>query len=342
MFKVRVVIVTFNNQNDIVECLESLSNQAGVIKDVVVIDNASSDKTLELLRNEFPEVKIIENSVNRGFTSAVNQGLTRPLPEYVALLNPDTCSKQDWLYHASKVLESNPTLGACQATVLLHDRRNTINSNGNVANFLMFGWPGGFEQVYDGKKTVRSVIYPSGCAVVFRRDCLEKVEGLDELMFMYHDDLDIGLRAFLLGCDSACSGEAIVFHKYAYRESPRKFYFLERNRIISLLKLYGVATLAMMFPILLVTEIAIWMKALREGWLSEKVLGYGSILKHTRVIWKARAAIQTRRERSDSQLIEHLRGSLVFRPVEHEMLAKTGNKLLDKYRQFLLGLRLSR
>jgi hypothetical protein len=341
MCKVRVVIVTFNNQDDIVECLESLSNQVGVAKNVVVVDNASSDKTLELLRSEFPEVKVIENRVNRGFTSAVNQALTQPLPEYVALLNPDTCSSHDWLIHALQVLESNPTLGACQATILLYDRRNKINSKGNVANFLMFGWPGGFEQEYDGKETVTSTVYPSGCAVVFRRECLEKVHGLDELMFMYHDDLDIGLRAFLLGYDSACSGKAIVFHKYVYRESPRKFYLLERNRIVSLLKLYKISTIAIMLPILLVTEIAVWMKALREGWLREKIRGYGSISMHIREILDARTAIQVRRERSDSQLIEHLRGGLDFQPVEQGMLAKTGNKLLEKYRQFLLGLRLS-
>jgi GT2 family glycosyltransferase len=176
--------------------------------------------------------------------------------------------------------------------------------------------------------------------VLFRREVLETTKGFDPLYFMYGEDLDLGIRTFLLGWDVLYSPDATIYHKYQYRESASKFFFLERNRLLTMLKVYRVRTILFLFPLLLASETAAIVRASRDRWLGEKLRGYGSVLAHVKYLSSARKEVQLTRARSDNDLISLLKGAMKFEPLTKSSTIAIGNIILEKYRSFLLGLRL--
>ena len=164
--------------------------------------------------------------------------------------------------------------------------------------------------------------------------------GLDAFYFMYGEDLELGLRLFLIGWDILYSPKSVVYHNYAFRESARKYFLLERNRLFTLMKLYRPQTLLAMLPVILLSEFGVLTKAASEGWLSSKLASYVSVLVNIRHLLAARLETQRKRVRSDSDLIRILRGGLGFSETGKSRPIEIGNRILDKYRQFLLRLRL--
>lgn len=336
--EVRVVILTYNNSNDISECLDSLYGIQTPSLELVVVDNASTDNTLEIVRNDYPYVKVIHNAANCGYAAGNNTALYHPLPRFVVFLNPDTCSNQNWLKIIIDCFSLNPEVGIIQPRIMLYDETNLMNSDGNRANILMFGWPDGYRSQPSGDSDPRRVTFPSGAAFACRREVIESLAGFDSDFFMYCEDLDFGLRSFLLGWDTLCVPRAIVFHKYRYRESPEKLYFIERNRINTLLKVYRIRTLILLFPVIMATEIAVCAKAWREAWLPLKIKSLGSVAKRLPSIFKTRNAVQSNRVRTDRELIQTLTGGLLFSELECNRWVRAGNRLLDRVKTFLIGI----
>lgn len=339
--RVTIIVVTYNNEMDIVECLGSLLSQRDVLSDIVVMDNASADNTVSLVESRFATVKVKRNSVNLGYAEGINRALDEGISEYVAVINADTLSESSWISRAILELERNPGAGICQPKILLYDNRSNLNSRGNEANFLFFGWPDGYGSVDPAcGEVTRKIPFPSGCALVCRAECMRQLEGFDESYFMYGEDLDFGLRAFLMGWDVVYSPSSTVFHKYRFRESPSKYYLLERNRITTLLKTYKLRTLATILPSLVVAEIGVVSKAWTDGWIREKVLSYGAVLQRLPSILGKRKVLQAKRRRSDSDLIRILKGGLQFEEFDPTWHIAAGNRFLDKYYDFLTRMRL--
>ena len=340
MKKLRVVVVTHDNENDVAESLGSLVSQTGIDMDLFVVDSGSTDHTVDEVRSFFPRARILEMGHNIGFAGGCNQGLIQPLPEIVAFVNPDTWSDTEWLARAVADLDSNSKAGSIQPRIMLRDSRTKLNSRGNEANILFFGWPEGYGEECPDPGAVRRISFPSGCAVLFRREVLETTKGFDPVYFMYGEDLDLGIRSFLLGWDVLYSPRATIYHKYQYRESAFKFFLLERNRLLTMLKVYRVRTIVLMFPLLLASELAIIVKAIKEKWFGEKLRSYGSVLVHVGYLRRARKEVQSTRVRSDSELILLLKGAVKFEPLTKSSTIAIGNIILKKYRSYLLGMRL--
>lgn len=334
-----VVIVTFNSENDIRECLKSLLAQKSIRPTIVVVDNASNDRTTEIVARDFPEVHLIRNSMNTGYTGGCNIGMKKLHSAYVAFVNPDTLIHPEWLRVAISTLNSGRNIGACQPKILLHEDNTRLNSRGNQANFLFFAWPDGYGDMDREEVESRKIPYASGAAAVYKRECLNGIGQFDELYFMYHDDVDLGTRGFLLGWDTLYSPKSLVVHKYRYRETPEKFYLIERNRIITLMKTYRKVTILSMLPIIMTSECGIVVKSLCEGWTVEKIRGYFSIAVNLKHILRERSRLQSCRVRTDRELLELLRGGVYFAPAGDSPTVQFGNVLLEKCRVFLLGLR---
>ena len=338
--RMRVVVVTYNNETDILECIESLKMVQSVGTEIVVVDNGSSDRTVEVITSRFPDVRVIGNKSNLGYAGGNNSALFEPLPEYVVFLNPDTWTEQEWFSSLLEDLDRCPSAGMAQPRIMLYNSRQYLNSRGNEANFLLFGWPEGYGQPDLPADRCRRISFPSGCAFAVRRDTLRAIGGFDSEYFMYGEDLDIGLRGFLRGWDVIYSPTAVVYHKYQYRVSPEKYFLLERNRSMTLLKVYRVRTLTLLAPILLATEASIILRSISEGWFVEKVRSYFSVVENARHIFRERRKIQSSRCRSDKDLLELLQGGIHFTPIGGSKLVRVGNTLLDRYQSFLLGLRI--
>ncbi len=337
---IRLIVLTYDSEGDIQECIDSLVSQEGVRHEVFVIDNASRDKTASLVSKKYPSLKFIRNTENYGYSKGNNIALEQPLPEFVAFVNPDTLSEQSWVAESIRVLKSNPNIGAVQPRIMLFDDRTKLNSKGNEANFLFFAWPEGYGESPDTQDTHRKSAFASGCAAVYRSECLKKIGYFDESFFMYGEDTDLGIRLFLAGYDTMYCPDAVIYHKYRFKESGWKYQLLERNRLAILLKTYRIRTLFALLPIMAVSEIGVILKARSEGWLKHKIRSYGGVIKRLRVLLKNRKELQAVRVRSDSELISLLKGAITFSPLDSSSSFKKGNKLLDKYRKFLIGLRI--
>ena len=340
MKKLRVVVVTHDNENDIAESLGSLVSQTEIDLDLFVVDSGSIDHTVDEVRSLFPRVRIIETGHNVGFAEGCNRGLSPPVPEIVAFVNPDTWSDTEWLARAVMDLDANSKAGAIQPRIMLRDNRTKLNSRGNEGNILFFGWPEGYGEECQDPGAIRRISFPSGCAVLLRREVLEATKGFDPLYFMYGEDLDLGIRTYLLGWDVLYSPHATIYHKYQYHESAFKFFLLERNRFLTMFKVYRVRTILFLLPLLLASETAVIIRASRERWLGEKLRGYGSVLAHLKYLRCARKEVQLTRTRSDNDLISLLKGVMEFEPLAKSSTIAIGNIILEKYRRFLLGLRL--
>lgn len=339
MAKVKAVVVTYNNEKDIIECIESLLGDKSVDLELIVIDNASVDMTKELVKDRFPQVEIIESDYNLGYVGN-NLALTEPLPDFIVFVNPDTRSKAGWLGITVKEFEKDPKIGACQPRILLYDDPTRLNSRGNEANFLFFGWPEGYGETYSPNDRARKIPYASGCAAIYRGKCIAKLKGFDDSFFMYGDDVDLGCRLSLLGFDTLYVPDAVIYHKYKFRQSGKRYYLLERNRLRILLKIYRKRTILAMLPIIIASESGVILRSIREKWLQHKLLAYASIARHLPDLLRKRKEVQTCRTKSDAELIRILRGAMIFSPLEGSAMLKKGNKLLDRYREFLILMRI--
>ncbi len=201
---VSVIIVTFNSERHIAACLKPL----GQADEVVVVDNASSDDTCDIVVREAPEVKLIRNASNRGFAAAVNQGIAATGSPFVLLLNPDTILLSSLQPLVERCLV--PQVGAAGGKLVDGNGQDQIGFN--VRSFptpaaLLFEvllinrlWPSNpvnrrYRCLDADPDTAREVDQPAGAFLMIRRDVLRQVGGLDENFHpIWFEDVDLCLR----------------------------------------------------------------------------------------------------------------------------------------------------
>jgi GT2 family glycosyltransferase len=234
--RISVVIPNLNGRNLLGDCLTSLEKQTFRDFEVILVDNASDDRSVDFVKDNFKWVeKIIENSENAGFAGASNQGIGASSGDFIALLNNDTETHPRWLEELVKAADANPDAGMFASKTLFFDDRNVIDTAGHL--FYPDGLNRGRgrleldEGQYDDKP---DVFFPSGCAALYRRAMLDEIGLFDEHHFAYGDDTDIGVRGRLAGYGCLFVPGAIVYHHYSMTTgvySPAKVYLVERNRI---------------------------------------------------------------------------------------------------------------
>ncbi len=239
-----VIIVNYNGRHLLKDCLDSLREQSYKDFEVIVVDNASQDGSVEFIKTDYPEVAVIECDRNLGYGGGNNRGLSVAKGEFIVFLNNDTKADRHWLLHLVKAAKSSDSIGMCASKILNFDNPKIIDNTGLII------YPDGIARgrgrlqedrgQFDEK---RDVFFPSGCAGLYRKKMLDEVGWFDEDFFLYMDDVDIGLRGRLAGWRAVFVPEAVVYHKYSATTSPYsplKAYLVERNRIWVVLKYYPV------------------------------------------------------------------------------------------------------
>jgi len=242
---VSIVIVSWNGCADLEKCLSSLKQQSSRIFEIIVIDNHSSDGTLEMVQQKFPEVILKEMRSNLGFAEGCNRGIDIATGDWICTLNPDTEVAPDWLENVETAIgQANDDVGMLQPKVLFKHDREIINSTGMV--LLITGSSGdrGFNTQIDRNQTAEEIFIPSASAAVYRMSMLSDVRlntgYFDRSFFMYVEDLDLGWRCRLAGWKAYYIPEATVFHGYkrSSKKRGREFADLQcrKNRIRALIK----------------------------------------------------------------------------------------------------------
>ncbi|MBI2940622.1 MAG: glycosyltransferase family 2 protein [Chloroflexi bacterium] len=230
---VTVIVPNFNGARHLAVCLPSLHRQTHPDFATLVVDDASTDASRELVGHEFPGVQMIELPRNRGFVAAVNAGIRATASPIVALLNNDTEPEPRWLEELCRPLATDPTVGFCASKLLLFDRREVIHSAGDFYGFD--GVPGnrGVWQTDRGQYDREEDVFGAcGGAAAYRRAMLEQIGLFDEDLWMYCEDVDLSWRAQLAGWRCRFVPTARVYHRLsATGGGPIASFYCGRNFI---------------------------------------------------------------------------------------------------------------
>jgi len=338
MKKAAIIIVNYNGLEYLSDCLTSLLNLDYSKEDykIFLVDNASTDDSLGYVKNNFPEIEIIEIQKNLGFAGGNNIGLEKVLAEnfdYVCLINQDTISDSGFLKELVKTAETDEKIAAVQPRIMLYPEKEKVNSLGNSIHFLGFGFCSGGYQKFAGNLEPKEIAYASGAAVLIKTSVLKQIGLFDPDFFMYHEDLDLGWRMRLAGYKILVVPSAVIYHKYQFSKSIKKYYFMERNRLICLLENYKIGTLILIFPAWLVMEIGLFLFAFKSGfWLEKlKVCGYFFKLATWRKIGRERRVKRAIRVRRDKDIIKLFTGKIEFQEIDNYLLNKVANPLFNLY-----------
>jgi GT2 family glycosyltransferase len=248
---VAIVVVTWNSRRDIERCLGAAAREDPL--EVVVVDNGSSDGSAEWVAAQYPQVRLLRNDHNAGFSVANNQGIAVTSAQYVALLNNDAAPEPTWLANIVTAMESDPSVGMCAAQILRWGQRDTIDSMGIAPDRSGTFWQleNGLPRA-DAPSAPRPVFGASGAACLYRRSMLDDIGGLDEDYFAYLEDADLAWRAQLAGWRCLCVPTAVVYHRHsatAGQGSPLKGYHLGRNKWWTIIKDYPAPAILWNLPV---------------------------------------------------------------------------------------------
>lgn len=208
---ISIVIVTYNSQNDIQRCVQSIQQSTELPYEIIVVDNNSTDNTIEQLKS-FHDVKVVFNPKNRGFSAATNQGIDAARGDYVVFLNPDTMVTKGWATRMAQHFDngvgavgpvSNYVAGAQKVVHYISQEMGNAQSLDDFADKL-------YQQ--NRGKSVNTLLLIGFCMMV-RKSVLDCVGGLDEDLFLGNDDLELSLRLRLKGFELRIATDAFVYHK---------------------------------------------------------------------------------------------------------------------------------
>jgi GT2 family glycosyltransferase len=242
---IAILLVNWNGREDLKACLGALGRQTRPADEIVVVDNGSTDGSVEMLAREFPRVKVLATGENLGFAEGCNRGLPLTTQPWVLTLNNDTEAEPDMLealYAAARIAPAR--VGMLQAHLRFMDRPHLTNSTGVVMFSNGCFQDRGFEAPADTDGGPAEIFCVSAGAGLYRREMLEQVRlpsgVFDKTFFMYLEDVDLGWRCRIAGWEARYVPEAVVYHRFQASSSRQKRSFAKvhssNNRVRTLLK----------------------------------------------------------------------------------------------------------
>jgi GT2 family glycosyltransferase len=273
--KLSVIIVNYKVKHYLEQCLRSVAEASrGIAVEVIVVDNASGDGSVEYLRERFPDVTIIASEENLGFARANNLAIRNSHGQYVLLLNPDTIVAEETFSDFISFMDSTPDAGGCGAYMLHTDGSFAPESRrGLPTPFVAFCKMSGLASLFPKSRTlgryymrylneneVNRIEIMSGAFMFLRRDALDKAGLLDEDFFMYGEDIDLSYRILKAGYNNYFLPSRILHYKgeSTNKSSYRYVHTFYRAMQLFFKKHYSHYSLLVSLPI----NIAIWTRAL--------------------------------------------------------------------------------
>lgn len=302
---VSIIVVNYNAEPYLRSCLESILRQSYPRFEVWVVDNASSDGSLNLVRDQFPQVKLIQNKENVGFAAAVNQAVACAHGEFIALLNPDAVVSDDWLRNMVAALSAG-NVAQVVANIETKSEPSAASGVGSSLNILGYNVRDVFDDPY-------MTFFASGCSLMYRKDQI--VGPFDSDYFAYYEDILLSWQLRLAGQEIRRVPEAKVIHQGSGSWPKglhfQRAYYSERNRLLTLLTCYSVLTLLKVVPLLGLD--ILWSLANN---LPKNLLGrgrpvgallaaYGWPLRNHGLIRRKRRAVQQLRRVDDAAILRY-------------------------------------
>jgi GT2 family glycosyltransferase len=245
--KVSVVILNYNTKSFLEQFLDSVLATDYDHFEVVLADNGSSDGSCEFVRQNYPQVRLIELNENFGFTGGYNRALKQVEADYYVLLNSDVEVDSNWLKPMIQLVESNPNIAAIQPKLLAYHNKEQFEYAGASGGFIdQYGFPFCRGRVFDNlEKDLgqyndnAQVFWASGAALFIKAPLYHEIGGLDEDFFAHMEEIDLCWRLQNAGHQVWVCPESVVYHVGGgtlQKSNPRKTYYNFRNGLILLLK----------------------------------------------------------------------------------------------------------
>jgi len=234
---VSVLILNWNGEDIIEESIISVLNTSYNNLEVIVVDNASTDRSLDIL-NRYPQIKVHKNQINQGYAKGNNTGFSLCNGKYIATLNNDIIVEPDWLNDPVKVLESEESVGIVSCRQMNSFDKNLIDTLYSYpTSYLLLG-RFGCGQLFNPEKPLFNksgyTIGANGASAIYRKKLLTTLGGFEDSFFAYHEECDLHMRAFYAGWKCKYVPTSVVYHKgsHSFNKVKKTFYYYhERNRI---------------------------------------------------------------------------------------------------------------
>lgn len=294
-----MVIPNYNGIGRMDAVLESLERQSFGDFETIVVDNGSTDGSVEHLRQHWPGVRVVEWPRNRGFAAAVNEGFRQTTGEFVALVNNDVELDPGWLEAVVAALRQRPEVASIASRLLEWERRNMLDGAGDLV-----GWDGYCMRRGQGEKDVGQYSEPgpavSACAAaaLYRRAAFDDVGPFDESFFAYVEDIDWGLRAQLAGWRCFYEPGAVAYHVGGATSGEMTGFELfqnHRNAIVMMLKNFPLPALIVAGPWAVARRAVSLLKATWRGEGAILVRAWMAAAAATPQTLEARREVQRRR-----------------------------------------------
>lgn len=214
MKTVSIIIVTYNSEKYIQECINSIKALSYNETETIVVDNNSADNTVKVIEKNF-NVVLIKTNINLGFSEGCNLGLKHSSGEFIALINPDAIVDKQWLMSLLKYATQNEykDVGIFASKIININRdKPVLDSTGDGFSTLLKGYKIGENGAPNLREKVSYVFGACAGAALYRRKMLEEIGFLDEDFFLIHEDTDLNFRAQLAGWKALYVPTAIVYH----------------------------------------------------------------------------------------------------------------------------------
>jgi GT2 family glycosyltransferase len=270
--RVSVVVVNFREPHLTLECLAALGELDSEDVEIICVDNASGDDSVDLLR-AVPGVRLVRAPRNLGFAGGCNLGAGQATGELLALLNSDARPDRLWLEHARDALLADATVGCVASKVLDWDGELVDYVDAGLTWFGMGYKPRAGQPDVGGDDVEKDVLFATGAAMVTRTRLFEELGGFDERFFMFYEDVDLGWRMNLLGHRVRYVPGSVAYHRHhgtvaAYGEHS-EWFLLERNALMAMYKNLSDPTLARVLAPAMALSVR---RALAEGGADATIL----------------------------------------------------------------------
>lgn len=210
--KVTIVIPNYNGKHFMEPCLSSLSKQTYKNFHILVVDNASSDGSIEYVEENYPDIELIKLQKNYGFSKAVNIGIQHSRTPYVILLNNDTTVDTRYVEEMVKAIEKSPKIFSVSSKMIQMYHPELIDSAGDLYTLLGWGVCRGCGRPVSNYTKYDEIFTACAGAAIYRRSVFDEIGYFDENHFAYLEDIDIGYRARIYGYYNMYCPTALVYH----------------------------------------------------------------------------------------------------------------------------------
>jgi N-acetylglucosaminyl-diphospho-decaprenol L-rhamnosyltransferase len=197
--EITVIVVNFNGGDWIARCMASLARQTHQNFETILVDNASSDGSLDRIAEKPDRLTILRESENHGFAKGNNIAARIAKGQWIALLNPDAEAAPDWLTSLMRAVAARPSHRVVASLQIATQDANILDGAGDCYLAYGYAWRGGFGRPVSDTPPAGECFAPCGAAALYPRDAFLEAGGFEERYFCYHEDVDLGFRLRLLG-----------------------------------------------------------------------------------------------------------------------------------------------